>query len=248
MQYRLNLGLLLVSHVVSLSGLVYLWIAVYSSGQTIGSYSLQEILFYYIVLALLHLIIANGVGMGFGIASEINEGVVTNYLLKPFSYGFVHFLRLCGEATINFLFVTPFVAILLFLFRNTIEIPGIIVWLQFFAMIVVGIVFDFLVYYIGSLSSFWLTNGRSIIYAFLVASNLLDGSLMPIDTFPVWFQQLSAYLPFQFLFFLPIQTFLGRVDNWGQLLLTAVAWFVILFGVIVIMWKRGVRSYEAVGR
>ncbi len=248
LQYRLNLGLLALSHLVSLSGLAYLWIAVYGSGQTLGNYTLEEIVFYYIVLSVVQVIIAEGVGMGFEVGDDINRGVVANYLLKPFNYSFEQFIKLAGKATINAVFILPMVLIITFTAGQSAHLPPLINWIQFLGMITIGLIFYFLIYYLAALASFWLTYGRSVIFATLVTSNFLNGALMPLDTFPDWFQKINVYSPFKFLVFMPIQAFLGRVHEWKTILLVCTAWIIIFIFAIMFVWRRGIKRYEAVGR
>src|SRR3989338_2822696 len=247
-QYRLNLGLLVVSHVVSLSGLIYLWIAVYAAGQTVGTYSLEHILVYYIVLTILHITISEGVGMGFEVSDHIKDGVVTNYLVKPFSYSIERLVKMLWQVTINVFFIIPVIAVLLIIKPDSIPSPSILQWMQFAGMAFIGLLFYFLLYYAAALSSFWLHQGRAMVFALLLTSNLLNGSLLPLDMFPDWFQKLSRVLPFTYLIFLPIQTLLGRIEGWGFLLLVACLWALGLSLFIFLIWKRGIRRFEAGGR
>ncbi len=248
LQYRLNLGLLIISHLISLSGLVYLWIAIYESGQQLGTYSLSDIVFYYVLLTIVKNIIAEGVGLGFEVAHEINEGMVTNYLLKPFSYSIEQYIKMIGKAVINFLFLLPVLILLILVFGHLVELPNLLGWIQFLGFMFIALCFYFLIYYMGALSSFWLTRGDPVIYGTLVINALLNGSLIPLDLFPAWFQPISSFLPFQFLVFVPIQIFQGRVENPGLLFITGLIWMLILVLLTKFIWKRGIRKYEAVGR
>lgn len=248
LQYRLNLGLLLISHLVSFTGVFYLWIAVYGSGQTVGNYSLEEIVLYYIILTIVLITIANGVGMGFQVAQEINEGNIVNYLLKPYSYPVETFVKLLGEGTINTLFVTPAILLFAFIGSHYISLPPIHAWFEFIGMLLIGATFYFLFYFLTALSSFWVERGRNFIYGMLVINLMLNGSLVPLDLFPTSFQKISAYLPFQFLVFVPVQTLLGRIQDWPHTLLTALCW-ILAFGIALsTVWKMGVKKFEAVGR
>lgn len=244
----MNLGLLLLSHVVSLTGLTYLWIAIYRTGQTVGTYTLEAILVYYIVLTILRSIISEGVSLGFEASEEINQGVVTNYLLKPFSYPVEQFLKMAGKVTINAAFMVPLAAVLAWFAKDIIQLPTAVSWIQFVGMMLIGMVFYYLIYFISALSSFWLTNGRSAVYAFMLTGSFLNGSLIPLDLFPESLTWLVQYSPFKFLIFVPIQVFLGRIESWTPLLMQAGAWIIILITIIVLLWKLGVRKFEAVGR
>lgn len=248
LQYRMNLGLLLISHMVSLTGLVFLWISIYAAGQTVGSYTLEGILFYYIALTVLRTVVAEGVGMAFEISQEINQGIVANYMLKPFSYTYEQFYKFLGKVTINAVFITPIVLILVYYFRNSAPFPGALGWLQFLIMGIVSALFYFLIYYFASLSSFWLINGRSAVYGMLIASNLLNGSLLPLDLFPLWFQHINNYLPFQYLIFVPIQALLGRIEDWTPIIIGCSVWVVLLTLLIKATWNYGIKKFEAVGR
>ena len=72
LQYRLNLALLFCSHIVTFSGVLYLWIAIYHSGQKVGDYSLESIILYYVILTIVLITVANGVGMGFQVSEDID--------------------------------------------------------------------------------------------------------------------------------------------------------------------------------
>lgn len=247
-QYRLNLGLLLVSHLVSFSGVLYLWTAVYRNGEQVGNYSLTEIILYYVVLMLVLITIANGVGMGFQASEEINQGNVTNYLLKPYSYPLETLAKLFGEATINTLLIAPIVFLLAWFGKDLAPIPSPQLWFSFITALVIGEVFYFLFYFLAALSSFWVTRGRSFVYGMLIINLLLNGSLLPLDLFPKKFQIISHYLPFQFLIYTPIQTLLGRDSLWGELLLIAALWMAIMTLLLRGVWKLGIKKFEAVGR
>ena len=248
LQYRMNLGLLVISHMVSLTGLVFLWISIYAAGQTVGSYTLEGILFYYIALTILRTVVAEGVGMAFEISQEINQGIIANYMLKPFSYTFEQFYKFLGKVTINAIFIFPIVAVLVYFFYDFVPFPGTTGWLQFVGMSAIAALFYFLIYYFASLSSFWLVSGRSAVYGMIIISNLLNGSLLPLDLFPLWFQNINNYLPFQYLIFVPIQALLGRIEDWTVILIGCSVWILLLLLLIKATWMSGIKKFEAVGR
>lgn len=248
LQYRLNLALLFVSHIVSFTGVFYLWIAIYRNGQTLGNYTLESIILYYVILTLVLITIANGVGMGFQVAEEINQGNIVHYLLRPYSYMGETLAKFLGEATINTVFVTPVLLVIIFLARHTITLPSFANWLQFLGMLLVGAIFYFLFYFLAALCAFWFERGRNFIYGMLIINLFLNGSLVPLDLFPQTFQHISHYLPFQFLIFIPIQTLLGRITHWPQILEVAGAWIIIMSSLIWMVWSLGVKKFESNGK
>lgn len=248
LQYRLNLGLLFFSHIVTFSGVLYLWIAIYSSGQTVGNYSLENIILYYIILTIVLITVANGVGMGFQVSEEINQGNVVNYLLKPYSYPLETLIKLFGEGTINTFFLIPFLIVLSVIGSHYITVPTLFLWLQFLGTLVIAEIFYFLFYFLAALSSFWVVRGRSFVYGMLIVNLMLNGTLLPLDLFPPQYQNISQFLPFQFLIFTPVQTLLGRVTNWPQLFLVAALWIIFLTLLVMLVWNRGIKKFEAVGK
>jgi len=248
LQYRLNVGLILVSHLVSLSGLIVLWLSVYASGQQMGTYSLSAILLYYILVTVLTVTLGDGVGMGFEISDEINQGQVVNYLLRPISYLWARFYNLIGSNTINIILIGPLVVAIGYIGRNYYDLPSLKNWLIFVLFFVIATLMDFLVYFIASLSAFWLHRGQLMIYGVILVAGLLDGSLIPLDLYPHWAFAVIKYLPFQYLIFTPVQAFLGRVNNFPEMLILAICWLVVLYMFSLIFWRAGVRKFEAVGR
>ncbi len=248
LQYRLNLGLILISQSISLSGLLYIWIAIYSGGQTVGSYTLTGILTYYLVLTLLRTTISEGVGMGFEVVNDINDGVITNYLLKPFSYPLEKLVKLFGQATINTLFMAPIAVLIGFLLKNYINLPSLTNFIQFIGLAFIALIFYYLIYFLTALSSFWVTHGGNFIYATIIISNFLNGGTLPLDLFPAWYQSISIYLPFQYLLYIPIQGYFGNIENWLFTLSIALVWIIIFIIITKIIWKMGIKKFEAVGR
>lgn len=248
LQYRLNVGLIFISHLISLSGLVFLWLAVYASGQQVGNYSLEQIIVYFVLVAVIRSTLGDGVGMGFEMSEEINRGEVVNYLLRPLSYFWSRFWNILGTGTINIVLITPVIIIIGFLGRNYFTLPNWQGWLNFLIVFILGVIFEFLIYFVSALSAFWLHRGQTFIYGTLLIVGLLNGSMVPLDIFPNWAFKIIQYLPFQFLMFVPIQTFLGRVNNLGELLLIALAWIIVLSSLTSVVWRAAVKKFEAVGR
>lgn len=248
LQYRINVALFAVGHLVSLSGLVFVWLSVYESGQQLGSYTLPEILTYYILIAFLRLTIADGVGMGFQVVEDIKDGRVAPYLLKPINYPLSMLADSLGHATINLVLVTPIIALILFVTGTANYLPSLPSLALFFGFMLVGLLFYYLIYFLSALSSFWLDRGSNIIYGVIVISNLLNGGVVPIDIFPEWLIRISNFLPFQFLMFTPIQFWLGRAQDVLTISVTAISWLIILTIITAVVWRLGIKKFEAVGQ
>ena len=248
LQYRTHLVLILVSHCISLSGLVYLWLAVYAQGDTVGSYALADIIIYYVLLSVIRFTIGDGLGSGLVASDDINKGVITNYIIKPFRYPLEQLIKLCGQLTITSISISFICLICAYIFRSVISLPSFLEFCSLLLFMGIGFLMGFLNYFTAGLVAFWFEQARSVIFTISVLSMLLSGAIIPIDLFPSWYQQVSSFLPFPYLVFYPIQAFLGTISSFVPVASIGLCWIVVLAGLCTLVWKRGLRHFEATGK
>lgn len=247
LQYRINLALYSVGHVISLTSLYFLWQAIYASGHALGTYTFTTIISYYVLIALIRLTINEGTSMAFQVTTEIREGAITSFLVKPFSYPIKQFVEVLAKTTLNLAIVIPVLILgdILFNFGNYlpngISLAYGAAWALLALFLYVGI------YFLVAITSFWVERANSYIYATIVLSNFFNGSLVPLDAFPPWFLSVSQWLPFKYLMFVPIQAFLGRYTFTFIDIGIGLGWLIILGTLINVMWTKGLRQYEGQG-
>ena len=81
-------------------------------------------------------------------------------------------------------------------------------------------------------------------------SNVLGGVLIPVALLPDWLQTIARALPIQAIYNVPLAIMLGKddaVNPWLGVLLQA-GWIVVLWVLAHVLWRSGLRQYEAVGR
>ncbi len=247
LQYRLNLALYSIGHVISITALYFLWTAIYEAGHTIGNYTFQEILAYYILIALLRLTINEGTGMAFQTTNEIKEGTITPYLTRPFSYPLRQFVDVLAKTTLNIAIVVPIVVMASMFLGLGEYLPHGIAIVYGVAWGLLALLLYIVIYFLVAVLSFWLDRVESYIYAVIVLSNFFNGSLIPLDVFPPWFVTISNWLPFKYLMFVPIQAFLGRQTFSGIDMVIGLSWLIVLSGLIAILWQKGLKQYESQG-
>lgn len=247
LQYRLNLGLYAIGHAISLSGLFFLWLAVYDSGGQVGTYSFAEIITYYVLISFLRMTINDAVGAGFQMIEDIKNGLITAFIIKPFNYLLSVWADILGKTTVNFIFVIPITLLILWGFDFLHILPNIQNTLIFIGFIAIALTLYYLIYALVGTCAFWADNSRNYIYATIVLSNFLNGSLIPLDLFPLWFQTASKYSPFQFLMFVPIQAFLGKIANPVLTFGGGILWVIILIILLGLLYRLGLKKYEGIG-
>lgn len=182
---------------------------------------------------------------------DIQEGGLTAYLLKPFSYiklKFFHelsyrLLQGFSAVVLLILFIIFFPS--LFVFTNSSVIFSLSIILTIGAFFL-GFLFKTIV----GLMAFWFTDARGAFETGEVLLFIFAGYLMPIAFFPHWLEQVSTYLPFAYMLYFPIIAFEGKLTEIQllQVLVTQSVWIGVLFLLYKKMWAAGVKKYTAVGQ
>lgn len=78
---------------------------------------------------------------------------------------------------------------------------------------------------------------------------VFSGYLVPTDLFPPWLRAVAQYLPFRYQLGFPVELLLGQhgFDEAVGLLARQWAWALSLMGAALLLWRLGVRRFQAVG-
>jgi len=246
MQYRFNFFASIISSSLVLIFFFYFWIKIYSEGNQIGNYDLKSLLTYYFVVVIVSSLLF--FELGWLVSDEIREGRLTNFILKPLSYLINNFAKYWGAFCSKLLNYIPIIALAILFFLKFFIYPlNFVQWMFFLLSFILASFLYFLIFYIIGLTSFWLGMIQGFNYGFLVFTGFMGGKYLPIDLFPSWFIKINAYLPFRYMMYEPTSIFLNKVSINYHSLAVPVVWIVILFILACVMWKRGIRAYEAYG-
>lgn len=144
-----------------------------------------------------------------------------------------------------------FVGILLF-FNTAFSVGIVWTWqnsLYFVLAIIGGTLIQAAIFLLSACFSFWAIKSENIRNLLFFNSRRIAG--YPITFYPVFIQKLLMFaIPFSFVNFFPAQFFLRKDDLkpfWeGYLYLSPVVGL-ILFALVYLVWKKGVRSYTSTG-
>jgi ABC-2 type transport system permease protein len=100
---------------------------------------------------------------------------------------------------------------------------------------------------IGMLS-FWIMKTDSVFALIMLILEFFGGRLLPLSMLPDWLKGLSTILPLRFAIALPVDAIIlpGQVSI-IYVLLGQVLWCMILFSLTIVLWKRGLKRFDAVG-
>jgi len=247
LQYRGPTFVSILGNLLHISVLLYLWNAIYLGEQSLGDYSLSELITYYVLQLIINSMVLSYASWEIG--QQIADGSFSNFLVKPLNYLHYWFIINLSGKLFEGLMILIVALILSFLLIAYIAFPehGRTALHFILSMILGGILafeFDFAI----GILAFWFVQVNSFKYMLQYIVFFFAGALLPLDLFPKAFQALSHALPFRFLVFFPIQIFLEKETAPMQGFLVALVWIVVLYFLLQFALRRGIRRFEAVGK
>lgn len=245
--YRFNTFASLISEGLVFAVMAYLWLSVYHQGNKIGDYTLKGLILYYLLTRFINLTIKSW-DIGRIVGEVIRHGEISQYLVKPLSFIGENFVANLGAIFYRvFIYAIVFLAIILFGFKA--NFPTAAVFIYFSLSIAIAIVINFLIFYTVGISTFYF--GFVMGFNFIVSTiaSFLAGNFIPLDILPSYLLNIANYLPFKFIAFIPVSIITGKIslDNAPVILLSGFAWIIILYLFSVILYKQGLKRYEAFG-
>jgi ABC-2 type transport system permease protein len=122
--------------------------------------------------------------------------------------------------------------------------------LSFFLFsLVLAALLQFFLFEALSLLSFWIENTYGIRFTMRIIMEVLGGAIIPISFFAEILEKIFLFLPFQYLIYMPMKIYLGKISL-GQIpleLSKELGWIAGLAILNGILWKKGVKQYVAMG-
>ena len=248
--YRWNFLLRAVFGIVPLVGMVFLWQAIFPSGQKeINGYDYSSMIFYFMMMVFLDNLITPTEDE-WQIAAEIRDGKISAYLIKPLNYlAYRIGLYLSYRLLYISIVLLPIVALGWF-FREHMRFPAeAITWLAFGASTIMAAFLQFFIAYSLAMIAFWVLEISTIVFIVYSFEYFLSGHVFPLDIMPQWFQGFLHWSPFAYELFFPVQIYMERVKGAALVegLLIQAAWVLVSWFCARLLWARGVAKYQAFG-
>ncbi len=245
--YRASLLIWMIGQV--LEPLVYLivWsIVSNSNGGSVGDYSANEFAAYFILLMLVNQVTYTWIMYEF--EYRVREGSLSFALLRP-----VHPIHSdIADNISSKLITTPFmilVAIGLAAIFHPVFSPQPWAVGLFFLVLLLSFAIRFLLEWTLALSTFWTTRVGAVNQMYFVVMLFLSGQFAPLTLLPFPVQVISYILPFRWLISFPIDLVTGRLSISEALIGVGaqIAWLVVSYILLRLVWRAGVKVYSAVG-
>lgn len=228
---------------------VFIWKAVYESKGNIVGLTLEQMISYFGLAALIHYLIMDFAD--WNLQMLIHTGKFLTHMLRPISHIYFAFSQKIGHRLLGLFFeFIPVYLIFSFVLKITI-IPAYPLWALLSTAL--GFVMMFLVDYCIGITAFWLVRTSGVRRMFLILRELFSGVFLPLSFFPPAFQKVLFFMPFQFIAYVPIRVCIGSYELGPFsysiphiVAIQAIAVSVMLIFTLV-FFKLGVKRFTGVG-
>ena len=247
--YRFNYFTGLIGKVLSIFAQFFIWKALLlnsSIDTSYGTIDFSSMVTYIIMSSIISIITSTSVISV--VDNNIRSGQIALDFIKPINFKLYMFCDSIGKNLYQILFSVLPVAILSIVIFG-IQPPDPIDFILFIIATIGGILVNYFLCFCLGLLGFWLTQ-EWIIGRFLNdLIRLFSGAFIPLWFFPSQLLQISEYLPFRFIYFVPISIFLGKFDiiQCLYLLLTQLIWIILLYLLSVYIWKKAIHKLVVQG-
>ena len=225
----------------------YLWLSVYQDGIFFG-YSKPEILTYILVSIFIQGIVFST--QTFQIATEINTGSLSNFLIRPLNYFYYNFARDIADKLINGIFSLVEFLLLIIILRPPVIFlrdPGGL--LVFFLFVILAAILYFEINVILSFIGFWSHDTWAPRFLFFILITFMAGNYFPLDILPAQIYNMLKFLPFTYLLYYPLKIYLGDIKSEAIFgFIIVILWILILNAIVRLLWKKGLKVYTAEGQ
>ncbi|MCA9389860.1 ABC-2 family transporter protein [candidate division WWE3 bacterium] len=248
-EYRMAMVIWMVGGFVSTLIAAVLWlISTPASGDLIGGMTQHQLITY----AWLSYLLAQLIGWYpfYDVQREIQEGLISNYIIKPLGL----WARRLGEEAAHhaiavLLQLVGFVA-LSFILREYLDFSADVgILIRVVPSLIFSILIIFGIQMCLGLIAFWVTDTGPLYALFWIFLSLLGGEWIPNGLLPDIVKTINSLMPFRYTFGFPLDTLLNRITmtEWYWGIGMQLFWALAVFILFKIMWAHGLKKYSAVG-
>ncbi|HXF09669.1 MAG TPA: ABC-2 family transporter protein [Desulfuromonadaceae bacterium] len=248
--YRFNYLTRTLFSFIPLFAMLSLWRTVYAhNGKPSAGFTEAEIVFYYILVAVVDVMTAVNED-DWQIASDIREGNISQFLLKPIDY---LWYRVClffaGRAAYISMASIP-LAIFILCFKSYFVMPASGAAMVLFPVsLFLTALLQFFISYTMAMLAFWFLEISTFIFILFAFEYIASGHLFPLTMLPAPLFHALMFTPFPSMLYVPISIYMGKLTGWEAALsmLMQLGWVVAAYFLARFMWNRGIKKYSAFG-
>lgn len=222
------------------------WFAVLKERTEVGGYGQSDFVLYYLLITVGWYIVGGEFARPLG--TDIRTGKINKALLQPYDLVVGKFVWEQAWKVLSLMLSLPAVALVLFVSRDFLHFSLALEQVPYVMVSLIGgaLVFALLQAIVGTMA-FWVTEVWPFAEMNYMLLQLLGGMLAPIALLPPIFQRLSLFLPFRYTFYEPIALVLGKTADPLPVIAKQFGFVLILYILYKILWRAGIKKYEAIG-
>ncbi|MBT7903727.1 hypothetical protein HN587_07730 [Candidatus Woesearchaeota archaeon] len=251
--YKFEFFIALVTTPISLFIFYFLWKSIYAFSEVsiIRGYTFEELVTYFVLSMIVSFFVWSDVDAW--LEHEIVKGNMVGWLLRPISYLRNEFCFETGLKMLSFAIQAVPIAIGAHFILDLNFTSWIYLGISAFTVLVASLIIFLISFLIGT-CAFWLQRIRGVRRLKRGFILLLSGGLLPLTFFPSWWENISHFLPFEYMRFVPINIYLGKYTFTGagfeNILIVVgvqVAWALFLYICAKILWKSAIKKFSGSG-
>jgi ABC-2 type transport system permease protein len=245
--YRLRYFTGIATYFIYVSVYYFIWKAIYEHSTSIEGFDFSHLLTYIGVGWIIRSFYFNNIDQE--LAYQVIEGRLAMDLIKPVNIQLMYVARAAGESVFRLVLLTAPTALLLFVVFP-LRLPS---SARHMAVFVVSVALSFLIVaainFIVGTFALRLQSILGLLRAKFFLLELFSGLLLPISFFPGIFQRIFGVLPFEYISYVPMLIYLGKLA--GSSLLRAICiqifWVAVLLAIGNAMWSWSSRKVTIQG-
>lgn len=250
MAYRSQVTLWMLTDIVPAIIMPFVWLAGFNGRSDIKGFGPGEIVMYYLTMTLLsNFVVAH---VQWEMARDIKEGVLSKFLLYPFSYLRYHYLGNIAYRMMRVVLFAPFALLWFLIFRDEMGLATLstlyLGW-EFWAALLMGhLVAFFFALVLGNLA-FYFVETTALFIGYYIVMAIFSGQIAPYALLPATLQNIARATPFRYTLSFPLEVMNGRIHGaaFWEGAAYQVFWLLVLYILALVGWKYGTRQYAGAG-
>jgi ABC-2 type transport system permease protein len=250
-QYRASYFFQFIFDVVLLLFKIQLFKMIYLNNPTniILGYSFSQMIWYFAGINFMYYLIWNDTDKN--ISNNVISGDMTTQLSKPISLIQLEFSKEIASKVYAIVidFLPSLIVYSFFVYPDFLTVDA---FSKFIMVSMFSFVMFFLFNFLLGLCSFIVQNNESLLILKVMIIYIAAGAFFPIEFYPEIFQRIIRVLPFQYLFYIPIQFLLNKPETRGfnafiSTILIQIFWIILFYILYRIFWGKAVKKFCANG-
>jgi len=248
-EYRTEILVWLILDILPTLVMLMIWIGIYQGKTEIGGYKLNQMLQYYLLAMVIEGITASHFESWR--IDQIIMGKIDYFLTRPLSYLAEVVLGHFGGKFFYSMVSLP-VFVLLWTGVSLISPiglphPNLLAVFWFMVLLILSSCINTLIALFIVLLGFWFEGAQGLEHFKWITLTLFSGIMVPISLMPIWLKNIVNFLPFKYLYAIPISVIQGIYQlTWQDVIyLFSFTGFLLLLNLIT--WKQAKYRYCSAG-